>query len=172
MFIRRLKSNSVQKYFNRLLKEVGASAQHGKIQRVGILLHQDEFHDYDAIRKVFKELGFTNNQIAFLTFVSEEGESANSWDITFSAKDFGWKGKILNPEVETFMNKDFDALIAYYNGDYLELNLVTLLSKAKFKIGLSLIEPKLFHLMMDVNVNHVNVFKQELEKYLKPLNKL
>lgn len=172
MILKRLRLNSVQKTFNRLLKEVKYQYTNDKIKTIGILIHHDEFRSYDQLECVFKSLGFTHNQFTVLSFIDEEETTVNSWDNTFKQEDFGWKGKILNPEVETFIANRFDALVSYYNGNHLELNMVALLSKAKFKIGLNNHHPELYQLFISLDVKYVDIFHSELEKYLRTLNKL
>jgi len=61
-------------------------------------------------------------------------------------------------------------LIGYYLKPNLELDLVTAASKAKFKIGISSHDERLFDLIIQTST--YEVFKDELVKYLTQLKKL
>ena len=66
----------------------------------------------------------------------------------------------------------YDVLISYYRIDNIDLNLVTAKSKANFKIGISNFDQRLNDFIIDVGAKHIDVFRNELEKYLKGLNKI
>ena len=80
--------------------------------------------------------------------------------------------KIKSIELQDFINTKFDALISYYKADNLELNTVTALSKANFKIGISGNDQRLNDFIIDVKSSQINIFKQETLKYLTVLNKI
>ena len=90
------------------------------------------------------------------------------------------KSSMLNPlqsilksfEIDDFVDQPFDLLISYYNSNKLELNLVTALSKANFKIGINIQDARLHDLIIDVKTSKIDVFKVELIKYLTQLNRL
>ena len=172
MFLKRFREKSNQKYINKLLSTQQRIVHDRKIGSVGVLLNFEEFHDYDALRKLFKNIGLNDNRLKFIAFIEDEKDRPNSWDAFFCTKDFGRHGKIANVELNEFIDYEFDALISYYNNSSLELNMVTAASKANFKIGLSNEEPRLFDLIIDLETQYVNVFEKELVKYLKVLNKI
>ena len=70
------------------------------------------------------------------------------------------------------MDQPFDLLISYYSSNKLELNLVTALSKANFKIGINSEDSRLHDLIIDVEPSKIAVFRIELLKYLTQLNRL
>ena len=172
MILKRLREKSNQKYFNNLLREDRPTVPSGKIDSVGILLNSEEFNSLDRMRAMLKAIGFKDNKVKFITFISDESSRPNSWDSFFSPKDFGWKGKLKNVDLEEFINTRFDALICYYNSDIFELNLVTALSQASFKIGITDHDPRLFDLIIRIKSKHVDVFQNEIVKYLTVLNKI
>ena len=90
----------------------------------------------------------------------------------FYPQNFGWKGKIEGLDLIDFINEPFDALISYYHGDELELNMATALSKANFKIGITNKDERLYDFIINIQPNQINVFKNELIKYLKVFNKI
>ena len=90
----------------------------------------------------------------------------------FTPKDFGWNGKIKNVDLQSFVEKDFDALICFYKQNTIELDLITATSNANFKIGISNKDNRLYDFIIDVNPKNFDVFKTELKKYLTVLNKI
>lgn len=172
MFLKRLKVNSIQKYYNSVVNTPHNTQRRGKITSVGILLNYDEYNNYDRLRSIFKDIGLKDNRIKFLAYITDEKDAPNTWDAFFHPKNFGWKGKITSVEIDEFINTPFDALVCYYNNDNLELNLVTALAKADFKIGISNNEDRLYDFIINIESEHDEVFRKELVKYLKRLNKI
>ena len=172
MFLKRFKEKSNQKYINSILNSRKPSVHSGKIGSVGIILNHDEYSNYEKLRLLLKGLGIKDNRVKFIAFLEDEKETPNSWDSFFNPKNFGWKGKIIATDLNEFINEPFDALISYYNEDRLELNMVTAMSKANFKIGISSRDKRLYDLIINIESKYVQVFEKELEKYLKVLNKI
>lgn len=172
MFLKRFKEKSNQKYINNILNSRRVVADSRKVESIGIILSFDEFNNYEAFKSLFKEIKILENKVKFIAFITDEKLTPNSWDAFFNPKNFGWKGKIENVELEEFINTEFDALISYYREDLLELNLVTALSKANFKIGISSKDQRLHDFIIDVETDQIDLFKMELIKYLKVLNKI
>lgn len=172
MFLKVFKDNSNQKYINKLLAARKAAVDNRKIQSVGIILNIDEFNDFEAFRSYLKELGIKLNKTKIINFIKDNKEVDFHWETYFTPKDFGWKGKINNVELQTFIETEFDALICFYKEDALELNTIVAQSKANFKIGLSNTDQRFYDLIIDVKPSQFGIFKVELKKYLTVLNKL
>ena len=66
----------------------------------------------------------------------------------------------------------FDLLISYYRPNKYALNIVTAMSKANFKVGLSVEDKRLHDLIIDINPKEINTFRMEIIKYLKTLNRI
>jgi len=172
MFLKVFKDNSNQKYINKLLDARKAAVDSRKISSIGVILNFDEFKDFEAFRSYIKELGIKPNKTKIITFIKDEKDINFHWETYISTKDFGWKGKINNVELQTFIETEFDALISFYKEDILELNAIVAQSKANFKIGLSNTDQRLYDLIIDVKPSQLGIFKDELKKYLTVLNKL
>ena len=172
MFLKRFKEKSNQKYINNILNSRRMIADSRKIESIGIILSVDEFNNYEAFKSLFKEMHILENKVKFIAFITDEKLRPNSWDAFFNPKNFGWKGKIENVELQEFVNTKFDALVSYYKEDSLELNMVTALSKANFKIGISGKDDRFHDFIIDVKPDQIELFKMELIKYLKVLNKI
>ena len=116
--------------------------------------------------------GIMDNKIRFIAMINQEKNRPNSWDSFFSLENFDWLGRSKNIEIDEFVDQPFDLLISYYSPNKLELNLVTALSKANFKIGINSKDARLHDLIIEVDPSKTDVFKIELLKYLTQLNRL
>jgi hypothetical protein len=172
MFFKRLKKKSNQKYINNILNNRKSSVDDRRIKSVGVIFNNDEFKNYDQIRSIFKGIGINENRVKFITFIDDEKSRPNGWDAYFYPENFGWKGKIEGGDLIEFVDEPFDALISYYQNDQLELNLATTMSKANFKIGISSNDERLYDFIINIEPNQINIFKNELIKYLKVFNKI
>lgn len=172
MILKAFKEKSNQKYINKLLIARKAAVDSRKISSVGVILNVNEFKDFEAFRAYLKTLGIKTNKTKIIAFVEDEKDQGYHWETYFNPKDFGWKGKINNVELQSFIDTEFDALISFYKEDTVELNSITAQSNANFKIGLSNTDQRLYDLIIDVKPSDFLLFKDELKKYLTVLNKL
>ena len=172
MILKAFKVKSNQKYINKLLNARQVAVNNKKVNTVGVIFNMSEFSDFEAFRLFFKSLGIQPAKVKIIAFVEDANESNELWDTYFNPKDFGWKGKIKNIDLQTFIDTKFDVLISYYKENHLELNLITASSNANFKVGLTNEDERLFDLMINVKPKEFSVFKDELKKYLTVLNKL
>ena len=172
MILKAFKEKSNRKYVNSLLVTRQSTVNNDKIKTVAVLLNADEFHEFEVFRVYFKELGLLSPKHKIIAFTLDDKLEHNKWNVHFSPKDFGWKGKIKNLDLEAFINEPYDMLICFFKNEVLQLNLMTAASKANFKVGISTEDERLYDLIIDVELRDINIFKQELKKYLNILNKL
>ena len=172
MILKAFREKSNKKYINELLNSRKAVFTNEKVKTIGVLLNLSEYDDFESFRTYFKSLELTSPKSKVIAFVVDEKKVENHWDLHFTPKDFGWKGKVNNIDLQTFIDMQFDVLISYYKSNIMELNLVTTLSKANFKVGISNTDKRMYDLIIDVAVNEFDVFKDELKKYLTVLNKI
>ena len=172
MFFKRFKRKSIQIYINNILKTRNANVNDRRIQSVGIILNQQEYYEHEDLLLFLKSNGIRESKVKFITFIADDKMKPNPWDSFFNPGDFGWKGKLNSVELQDFVDTKFDALISYYKNDNLELNTVTALSKANFKIGISGKDVRLNDFIINIKPNQIDIFKKEFLKYLKTLNKI
>ena len=172
MILKAFKANSNQKYINKLLNARQVAVSNMKMNSVGVILNMDEFSDFDAFRNYFKELGILSSKIKVIAFIDDAKNANPLWDTYFNPKDFGWRGKINNVDLQSFIDTKFDVLISYYTKESLELKLITAAANANFKVGLSQDDKRMYDLMIDVNTKQISLFMSELTKYLHVLNKI
>ncbi len=172
MFLKIFKEKSIQKYVNKLLAAHKADVNTNKVQTIAVLLNASEFHEFEVFRIYFKELGLTSPKHKIVAFTLDDKLDHNKWNTHYSPKDFGWKGKINNLELDAFINEPYDVLICYFKTQVLHLDYITAASKANLKVGISDYDERLYDLIIDVELKDITIFKQELKKYLNILNKL
>lgn len=172
MILKAFKANSNKKHINRLLNARQVAVSNTKMSSVGVILNMNEYSDFDAFRNYFKSLGILPAKTKIIAFVDDAKDANPLWDTYFNPKDFGWKGKINNVDLQAFIATEFDVLISYYTKESLELKLITAASKANFKVGLIQDDKRMFDLMINVKTKNFQLFKTELKKYLTVLNKL
>ncbi len=172
MILKAFKEKSIQKYVNKLLVTRKAAVNSNKVKTIAVLLSASEFHEFEVFKVYFKALGLNSPKHKIIAFTLDDKLEHNKWNTHYSPKDFGWKGKIKNIDLESFINEPYDVLICYYKKEILQLNLITAASKANLKVGISRNDERLYDLIIDVALKDINIFKQELKKYLNILNKL
>ncbi|MBO6881548.1 hypothetical protein [Winogradskyella sp.] len=172
MFLKAFKEKSNRKYINKLLDIPKAAVNNNKVKTIAVLLNANEYDDFESFRQYFKELNLTSPKHKVVAFVNDDKYESSQWETYFSPKDFGWKGKLNNIDLQSFVDEDYDVLISFYKQESLELNLITALSKANFKVGLARNDERLYDLILDLKPKEIETFKKEFKKYLNILNKI
>lgn len=172
MFLKAFKEKSNRKYVNKLLDIPKVAVNNNKVKTIAVLLNANEYDDFESFRQYFKKLNLTSPKHKVVAFVKDDKYESSQWETYFSPKDFGWKGKLNNIDLQSFVDEDYDVLISYYKQESLELNLITALSKANFKVGLARNDERLYDLIIDIKPKEIETFKKEFKKYLNILNKL
>ncbi|WP_298903943.1 hypothetical protein [uncultured Psychroserpens sp.] len=172
MILKAFKTKSNQKYINKLLSARSVAVSNSKMATVGVILNISEYSDFESFRMYFKSLGIQQAKTKIIAFVEDSKDTNVLWDTYFNPKDFGWKGKINNIDLQTFIDTKFDVLISYYREKHLELDMIVASSKANFKVGLTNEDQRFYDLMINIEPKNFSVFKKEMKKYLTVLNKL
>jgi len=172
MILKAFKEKSNKKYLNKLLSQREVNVSDNKVKSLGVILNFDEIEDFNAFNVLASRLKIHANKIKVVAFTTDVKSHGSSWDACFNPKDFGWSGNVKHVELQTFLNEPFDILVSYYTQAHLELKLLTALSKSQFKIGILQSEARLNDLIIKTDINEIDVFSNEVEKYLTVLNKI
>ncbi|KJD35591.1 hypothetical protein PW52_07475 [Tamlana sedimentorum] len=172
MILQGFKEKSNKKYLNKLLSKREIEINDNKVESLGVIVNIDEFDDLDKFVNFSEALNIRSNRLKIITFTENEKEQVLSWDSCFNPSDFGWKGAVKNVELSGFLNKNFDLLISFYEKDITEIKLITALSQSKFKIGVFQPDERLNDLIIKTSTKEINLFKDEVVKYLTILNKI
>ncbi|MDC9722618.1 MAG: hypothetical protein PSN34_07575 [Urechidicola sp.] len=139
-----------------------------RIDSVLILVDDNSKENLNQI--ISKKLNIDVSKVATILFRTKQ-ESDTSYEYELTEKDFSLLGKLKNEVIEKLIKSDFDLLLNYTN-DNLYLNYLTAFSNAKFKVGLDSNKNEFLDLMINIGEENVDLFHNELVKYLKILNKI
>ncbi|WP_395044381.1 DUF6913 domain-containing protein [Flavobacterium sp.] len=172
MFLNKIKDFWTKKIVKKRLSNVKHLTSNNSIKKIGIIIDESYFNNIEALINELINNKIQAQDIQLLAF-REKIKKSESFDYSvFSYKDLSWIATFNKPEVNVFINQNFDLLISYYDLEKAPLLLVTSLSKARFKVGFSNIDKRLNQFMIDTNAENYIIFIEELFKYLKILNKL
>jgi hypothetical protein len=143
----------------RLLKQHSPVVQN-KITTIGILVDETYFSNTSALLGQICLQGFKREQITVLVY-KDRIKSKDEIAAPFLAlKNISWAGEIN------------DLLINYYDVNKYPLLLLSIQSKATFKVGFESVDKRVNHFIIKAVVAQYEAFTYELIKYLKILNKI
>ena len=87
-------------------------------------------------------------------------------------KDLGWNGSIENGDFSEFAGREYDVLINYFTEDRLLLKLMSTKVNARIRVGFKAADIEMNDLIFNCEMNEFNLFKSELEKYLRILKEI
>jgi hypothetical protein len=172
MFIKYIKELSLKKKLKNKLKNVNPSNLNHSITKIGVLVDENYFLETSKLIEEIAKNGIKKENITVLSYQNSSKKDNNYVFPTFFDKDINWNGEFTNSKITDFINTSFDVLISYYDIEKAPLMLITVNSKAYFKIGFSSTDKRLNHLMIDTIAENYSVFTIELFRYLKIINKL
>nr|WP_264554512.1 hypothetical protein [Flavobacterium sp. N1946] len=143
-----------------------------KIQTVGLLIDESYFTKESELIEGLVAGGIPRNAIDVLIYKDQVKKKETFENPFFSRRNVSFKGEFQKKEVSDFIQKPVDMLISYYDVEKPILKLVTLQSKAGFKVGFSTIDKRLNSFMIGTEAEKHQEFVSELFKYLKILNKV
>lgn len=171
MILQKIKHYYLQKKIARLLAVIANEKIHSreKINSVGILI-QSEFLNANQIQDlVVKKLNVKTSKVYRYRRLVKNKEKS---DTDFSNKDFNWKGDIRNQNLLSFVKEPTDLLICLCSERNPYLEYLILQSNAGFRVGFAGVNPELYDLEISVNKSQLEVFLDEIKKYLTILGKL
>lgn len=172
MILKGFKEKSNKKYLNKMLSKREVNVDSIKVESLGVIVNVDEFDDFEVFFNLASRIKLKSNGLKIIAFSNNEKEDFKTWETCFTPKDFGWKGVIKHVELQSFLDEKFDALISFYTDEKIELKMMTVLSRAQFKIGILQTDERLNDLIVKTSVSEFDVFENEFFKYLTILNKI
>lgn len=143
-----------------------------KIKSFACILNIDEFNHMEVFYELAKEIGLRQDQFKIIAFSASNTDNTNYSIPVFNADQLGWNGKIENGDINEFLSKEYDLLLNYYENPSLILSLVSVYTKAKFRVGLQPKNEAYNNMVIEVKATEFLKFKPELLKYLSILNKI
>lgn len=170
-----LKKKTAFQYYKKQLKKQKKLSKKApvKIQTVGVLADSRLFGSYDISRNLSQKLNLPHKNLEIIIFENLKDDFVSQHYNTFTEKDFGMYGKIKAQNVSGFVDTSYDLLINYCGHDSVYATLVAIRSKAKFKVGFANENlQELYDFMISIEGNKIDVFNDELAKYLQILDLL
>lgn len=172
MFYKIIKDFFLKKIVTKRLLKQHSPVVQNKITTIGILVDETYFSNTSALVEQICLQGFQREQITVLVY-KDRIKSKDEIAAPFLAfKNISWGGEINKPEVNDFLATPFDLLINYYDVNKYPLLLLSIQSKATFKVGFESVDKRVNHFIIKAVVAQYEVFTYELIKYLKILNKI
>ncbi|WP_281239449.1 DUF6913 domain-containing protein [Flavobacterium praedii] len=172
MFLNYIKRFFLNKTLKKQLSNVKVETLDTPIFKVGLIIDESLFFETAALKNVIISKGIAENNINIIAY-RDIVKSKEVYDVpTFGLKDLNFNSEFTKQPILDFLNEEFDLLINYYIDEKPFLLLLTHRTKAKFKVGFSVVDKRLNHLMINIDLMNYNGFIQELFRYLKILNKI
>ena len=149
-------------------KSSSVNSSNQKIKTVGIITSDNFYIAHDFSEILIEKLQLRNPKIySYRKFSKDHDKSYKH----FSEKDFNWKGHVLDSSLQSFLEEPFDLLICYYPKKNIFMEYAEASSEATFKVGFSDANTGFFNLDIACDEAQVDLFFEEMKKYLKILHK-
>ncbi|MFT6370281.1 MAG: hypothetical protein ACJAUQ_001314 [Maribacter sp.] len=169
----KFKQKSGRKFIKRALqKPTLASTRKGGISKVGFIVDVDKFDKVDLFYEFLEAFKLQPNAVKIIGYKNYYDKNSPYATPVFSDKDLGWNGDIENSYALEFLNREYDVLVNYYDESNLLLNLMSIKTKARLKVGFKKVGPEFNDLMLDTPISNFNTFKTELKKYLSAIKEV
>lgn len=170
MILKGLKEKSNKKLINKLQNQRLVTVNKRKIETVALLYVIENKNDISALKQVVLKLNKQFKKVFPLVLDLRKKPELGIEGVTYNSKAIGWSGKIKLETLSEYLKKDYDLLINYYKKDIIALHVINAKINALIKVGLYQTENELNDLIIDADTQKVDVFINEMLKYLKILN--
>lgn len=170
--LKKVKHISLKKHTEKNLSERDVSQRNTPLKYLGFLVDEAFFDNLETLYEFGKELGLQRKDIKIFTFVETRRKIPSLRQNQITNKEFTWKGEIQNQNAREFLDLPIDVLIGFYKDQHEFLSAMVARSKAKFKIGFSGSDERMYDLLLAVDPQNQDAFKKEVKKYLQILKKI
>ncbi|KGO90760.1 DUF6913 domain-containing protein [Flavobacterium suncheonense] len=172
MFLRFIKDFFIKKTVKKSLLAYSLESTGKKIETVGLLIDETYFSKEKELIEEITANGISAGNIKVLIYKDRIKKKDLFEHPSFSRKDISFTGEFQKEEIKQFTRETFDMLISYYDIEKPQLLIVTLQSKARFKVGFSSTDKRLNNFTITTVAEKHQEFVTELFRYLKILNKI
>ena len=142
------------------------------IETCGLILDKDGFEKLEHLSKFSEEIGVKPDAISVLLYTPKKTVIPGFQGVQLTSRGFNWLGKIKAKDVNDFLSRRFDIVICYQNGPDKVIDKLISSSKAEFKIGRLEGSTRVYDLAIGTSFAEIEVFTEEVKKYLRILNRL
>jgi hypothetical protein len=172
MFYRIIKNFLLKKHINKSLTKGLGEVTSEPIKTIGLLVDATHFFEIEKLILEFKKYANGQFKINLLVY-RKKVKKDEIIDYPFYTKnDIGISGVISKTEVQNFTAFPFDLLVNFYDETNADLELVSVRSKSKFKVGFTAINNEINHFIVSSYIEKYEEFTQVLFEYLKILKKI
>lgn len=142
------------------------------IRSVGVILDLDVFNTPEVFYDLIDTYGLRPNAIKIIGYKRFYDKNSPYATPVFSDKDLGWNGDIENSYALEFLGREYDLLINYFNQNNLLMQLMSIKSSARMRVGFAEVDSEYNDLILGCDIQDFQVFMKELQKYLLVLKEL
>ncbi|GAB5474328.1 MAG: hypothetical protein Mars2KO_24270 [Maribacter sp.] len=142
------------------------------ITAIACLVDLDSFENANLFYEFVDEFSLRPNAVKIIGYKNYYDKNSPYATPVFSDKDLGWNGAIENSYVLEFLSREYDLLVNYYTVDNLLLQLMSVKTRARVRVGFMEVDEQYNDLILATPMNDFKTFKQELKKYLRVLNEI
>lgn len=177
MFLRGLKDKfkykSGLKFLKKELSNPAPAPKRPKgISFIGVLVDLDAFDKAERFHELTESFGLRPNAVKVIGYRSYYDTNSPYATPVFSDKDLGWNGAIHNSYVNEFLSREYDLLVNYYSKPNLMLQLMSIKTRARLRVGIVEVEKDYNDLILQVAMGDFATFRKELHKYLRVMKEL
>lgn len=177
MFLRGLKDKfkykSGLKFLKKELSNPAPAPKRPKgISFIGVLVDLDAFDKAERFHELTESFGLRPNAVKVIGYRSFYDTNSPYATPVFSEKDLGWNGAIHNSYVNEFLSREYDLLVNYYSKPNLMLQLMSIKTRARLRVGIVEVEKEYNDLILQVAMGDFATFRKELHKYLRVMKEL
>ena len=135
------------------------------INKIGILMEDNE-EITRSLSRALRSIGFSKDQLHFMMYRSDNGSEQPTQISTFSATDFSYTAHP-HEKVQTFCDEGYDVLINYFTKSNPYLELASLKTQTKFRVGFTALDNRYNDLIFSLRIEEPKLFCQQMNNYLK-----
>lgn len=139
-----------------------------EIKKIGVLIDSKPLLSPELILKELQNAGYASCRITVLQYEASVPKNVDAINNSFGDKDILMMGKP-SPVVEHFCEQNFDLLINYFPENIPQLQLVSLRTKSKFRVGFSEVDRRLNDLIFSLPNKSPKLFFEQMNTYLKTI---
>ncbi len=170
--LKKVKQNSLKKHIEKNLTKRDFSQRNAPLRHLGFLVDESFFNDFEKLYEFGSAWGLQAKDVKIFSFVETRKKLPSLRQNQITNKEFSWRGEISSQNAIEFLDFPFDVLIGYYKGKHEFLSSMVAQSNAKFKMGFSGADERLYDLLLAVDPTNLELFKKEATKYLQILKKI
>lgn len=170
--MKRFKLKSLKKLTSKNLEKRDVSNRNNQMKYLGFLVHESYFDNFETLYSLGEDIGVQRKNVKVFSFVETKRKIPTLRKDQITNKEFNWRGEVQCQTATDFLEFPFDVLIGFYNSKNEYFDALASKSNASFKIGFEGADERLYDLLLNIDPKNMKVFKEELIKYLKILNKI